>query len=79
MNSGTSNLNLGWLSFVFSRHCYGLGQEKDYWMPCILLNTVGEDRAKVLVFGDRFWRGREHIKRVRYVDADRLIERKGLE
>lgn len=48
-------------------------------MPCILLNTVGEDRAKVLVFGDRFWRGREHIKRVRYVDADRLIERKGLE
>jgi len=59
--------------FLHCRHCYGLGKEKDYWMPCILLNTVGEDRAKVMVFGDRFWRGREHVKRVRYVEASRLV------
>jgi hypothetical protein len=43
-----------------------------YKMKCILLGTTKSGKAKLLVFGDRNWSGREHIKRVRYVDSDRI-------
>jgi hypothetical protein len=41
-------------------------------MKCIGLDTLKSGKAKVLVFGERNWRDREHIKRVRYVEFDRL-------
>ncbi|KPB90078.1 Uncharacterized protein AC502_1876 [Pseudomonas syringae pv. maculicola] len=28
-----------------------------------------DGRVKVLVFGERNWKGREHISRIRYVEA----------
>lgn len=59
--------------WLHCQHCYCHGQVKEYWMPCVVLKSLPSNRVKVLVFGDRFWRGREHIKRVRYVDASRLV------
>ncbi len=45
---------------------------KTYAMPCHVLKAMPGDRVKVLVFGERHWRGREHIQRVRYVEAGRV-------
>lgn len=44
----------------------------NYRMKCVLLDTVKSGKAKVLVFGERHWKDRDHIKRIRYVDFDRL-------
>lgn len=52
-------------------HC--LGKSVSYYiMKCILLGITKSGKAKVLVFGERNWSGREHIKRVRYVDTYRI-------
>lgn len=52
-------------------HC--IGKSVSYYkMRCVLLGTTKTGMAKVLVFGERNWRGREHIKRVRYVDFERV-------
>lgn len=45
---------------------------KTYLMPCHILKGMPDGRLKVLVFGERHWRHREHIKRVRYVEAGRV-------
>lgn len=50
--------------------------EKHYKMPCHVLKTMPDGRLKVLVFGDRHWGGREHLSRVRYVEAHRVHERR---
>ena len=52
-------------------HCQG-SSVTHFKMRCILLGKTKSGKAKVLVFGERNWSGREHIKRIRYVDADRL-------
>ena len=52
-------------------HCQGRSVSY-YKMKCILLGTTKSGKEKVLVFGERNWSGREHIKRVRYVDAYRI-------
>ncbi|MEQ1545987.1 hypothetical protein [Methyloglobulus sp.] len=57
--------------WLYCQHCFGRGRIKYYRMPCVLLKQINDDRAKVLVFGDRYWAGRDHVKRVRYVGADR--------
>lgn len=46
--------------------------EKFYMMPCHVLKEMPGDRLKVLVFGERNWKGRDHISRVRYVDKHRV-------
>ncbi|RMV34042.1 hypothetical protein ALP12_200207 [Pseudomonas savastanoi pv. phaseolicola] len=46
---------------------------KTYTMPCHVLNAMPDGRLKVLVFGDRYWKGREHVQRVRYVEAGRVV------
>ena len=43
-----------------------------YYMDCIPLKTMSDGRVKVLVFGDRYWKGHEDKKRIRYVKANRL-------
>lgn len=54
------------------RHCIGYNKQ-DYYMGCLVLKDMGGDRLKVLVFGERNWKNREHIKRIRYVDSHRVI------
>ena len=39
----------------------------DYTMPCIVLGKTKSGKVKVVVFGDRYWKYKEHRKRVRYV------------
>lgn len=46
---------------------------KTYTMPCHILKAMPDGRLKVLVFGDRYWKGREHVQRVRYVEASRVV------
>jgi hypothetical protein len=45
---------------------------KTYAMPCHILKPMPDGRLKVLVFGERNWKDREHISRVRYVEAGRV-------
>ena len=45
-----------------------------YCMRCHILNTTKSQKLKILVFGDRFWKDKEHISRVRYVSPDRVIK-----
>jgi len=44
----------------------------DYWMDCIILKELPNNRLKLLVFGDRFWREYSDKKRIRYVDKFRV-------
>ncbi len=48
---------------------------KTYVMPCHILKTLPDGRLKVLVFGERHWKNRDHFSRVRHVAADRLQAR----
>lgn len=41
-------------------------------MRCHVLKDMGDGRLKLLVFGDRNWKHRDHISRIRYVEADRV-------
>ncbi|WP_326430349.1 hypothetical protein VQ574_21740 (plasmid) [Stutzerimonas frequens] len=47
---------------------------KTYGMRCHVLKVMPNERLKLLVFGERNWKGREHISRVRYVEASRVKE-----
>jgi len=67
-----SNVGLGTATHnLHCTHCQGRSVSY-YKMKCVLLGTTKSGKAKILVFGERNWSGREHIKRVRYVDADRI-------
>lgn len=55
------------------RHCIGRNRE-EYAMRCHILKDMG-NRLKVLVFGERNWKNREHIKHIRYVDKYRVKSR----
>ena len=54
------------------RHCIGRNC-RDYYMPCILLGKTKNGKRKLIVFGERDWKGKEHIKRIKYVNNSRLI------
>lgn len=49
------------------RHCIGASIVKYYTMDCLPLKDLGNGRTKIIVFGDRNWRNRDHVKRIRYV------------
>jgi len=54
------------------------GNRQEYDMDCHILKEMKDKaRAKVLVFGDRFWRGIYPVGKVRYVDK-RRVRRKPL-
>lgn len=53
------------------RHCVG-SNCKTYYMPCQILKTMPNGRLKLAVFGDRYWKNKDHICRIRYVDANRV-------
>jgi hypothetical protein len=44
-----------------------------YLMRCELLANMPDGRLKVRVFGRMFWKGYEHVSRIRYVEARRVI------
>jgi len=47
---------------------------KYYTMRCHLIRITKAGMCKILVFGDRYWPGRNHRSRVRYVTRDRLTK-----
>lgn len=54
------------------RHCIGTNC-KEYYMACIPLGETKNGKMKVLVFGDRNWAGKDHLKRIRYVEPYRVF------
>lgn len=46
--------------------------DKTYAMRCHVLKSMPDGRLKVLVFGERNWKGMEHKSRVRYVEPGRV-------
>ena len=69
-------LNVGLGDATHNLHCsHCQGRSVSYYkMKCVLIGTTKSGKAKILVFGERNWSGREHVKRVRYVDSDRITE-----
>lgn len=45
----------------------------DYTMDCEVVKTMPDGRLKIKVFGERFWRDRKDRVKVRYVEANRVI------
>ncbi len=48
---------------------------KTYAMRCHIIKEMGNGKIKVLVFGERNWKNRDHISRIRYVEAGRVRKR----
>lgn len=48
---------------------------REYSMRCHIMKDMGDGRCKILVFGERDWKGKEHISHVRYVLKSRLTRR----
>jgi len=46
--------------------------DRTYFMRCHVLKTMPDGRLKLLVFGERNWKNRDHVHRIRYVEADRV-------
>ena len=53
------------------RHCIGRSGFT-YYMKCISLGKVKSGKTKLIVFGSRYWKNKERIKRVRYVSSWRV-------
>jgi len=49
----------------------------NYLMECLILKEMPNDRLKIVVFGERYWIGYSHKKRIRYVDKSRVKPRWG--
>ena len=52
---------------------HAMGRNRHYYyMECHVLKKMKDGRIKILVFGDRYWAGKEHISNTRYVGEWRL-------
>ena len=56
------------------RHAIGLS-ELNYTMDCIILKEMPNNRLKILVFGDRYWKYHDDKKQIRYVYKDRVKQK----
>jgi len=45
---------------------------RTYFMHCNILKKMPDGRLKVLVYGNRYWKDRRDVARIRYVTADRV-------
>lgn len=54
-------------------HCIGRSR-RHYLMKCMVIKPTKSGLLKVLVFGERDWRGKEHIKKIRYVPEWRVMK-----
>ena len=53
--------------FIRCAHCIG-SVRIPYTMKCVPLKIMPDkERVKICVFGDRYWKGTEERKRIRYV------------
>lgn len=43
-----------------------------YYMRCHVLKTMPDGRLKLQAYGDRYWKGKEHLKKTRYVQPWRV-------
>ena len=48
----------------------------EYKMHCHVLKDMGDGRVKILVFGERNWKNKEHISQIRYVSKGRITMRR---
>lgn len=53
-------------------HSFNGKSKTHYKMPCIILKEMSNNRYKILVFGERYWKNKGHISRVRYVDKSKV-------
>ena len=53
-------------------HAFNAKSRYDYWMDCIILKEMPDNRLKILVFGERYWKHYKDKRRVRYVDKFRV-------
>ena len=53
-------------------HAFNEKSRYDYWMDCIILKEMPNNRLKILVFGDRYWKYHDDKKQIRYVDKYRV-------
>jgi len=60
---------------LFCRHAVGT-HGRDYCMDCIILGKTKNGKIKIVVFGERNWKGHDDKKRIRYVDNYRISEKK---
>lgn len=59
--------------YLACSHC--IGKNCNYYvMKCLILKTTKTGQKKILVFGERNWKNKEHIKNIRYVDKNRLTK-----
>jgi len=52
-------------------HCIGRNY-LTYTMDCIPLKEMNNGRIKIVVFGDRYWKGNLEKNRIRYVESWRV-------
>lgn len=55
------------------RHVQGKNS-LDYGMRCHVIKSMPDGRLKIQVFGDRYWKDKEHVSRIRYVNPHRVSE-----
>jgi len=53
------------------RHAIG-SHGMTYYMRCHILKTMPDGRLKLRVYGDRYWKDKGHVVKIRYVDARRV-------
>lgn len=58
--------------YLCCKHVIGCN-EYSYVQKCIVLDKMSRGRLKILVFGERYWKGHDDKKRVRYVYSERVI------
>lgn len=60
--------------WLLCRHCVGAKSCREYEMKCVLLGETKTGKQKVLVFGERDWKDKDHIKKIRYVNHSQLLK-----
>lgn len=61
--------------YLCCRHVIGRNI-REYGMKCIVLEKMSRNRLKILVFGERYWKGHDDKKQIRYVYNYRVIPMK---
>lgn len=56
-------------------HVYCRNSRIDYYMNCIILKEMPNNRLKILVFGERCRKGYDDKKQIRYVDSYRVSKK----
>jgi len=54
------------------RHSFGSGNGRVYYMQCILIKITKNGKAKILLFGERYWKRENKKRSIRYVSQHRL-------